>query len=213
MLSMSATTKTYSVSLLQGLEFELSLKNFGESLRGLARGLWSGEIDKNAFTNGMYFSLDNFYELAWREGEAKVGILEGERSPASEKARLEFLLEDITKVEGLAIWLLVNNKESGTAWSTIVARIDLWINRYEAAVSAAMALAGKDQKLKWMFGETEKHCGSCLKLNGKVKRASVWQAANIQPRMRTLECKGYRCDCRFEVTNEPLTRGPLPQIP
>jgi hypothetical protein len=56
------------------------------------------------------------------------------------------------------------------------------------------------------------NCNDCLKLEGKVKRASVWEASGIRPQSHALECRGYNCQCSLEETNEPLSRGPLPGI-
>ena len=59
------------------------------------------------------------------------------------------------------------------------------------------------------------NCSTCLRLDGKVKRASEWEAANLHPQSppnEKLLCRGWRCACVLEPTTEPLSRGPLPVL-
>ena len=59
------------------------------------------------------------------------------------------------------------------------------------------------------------NCRTCLALDGKVKRASFWDTTGVHPQATngTLECNGYNCGCELIPTDEPLSRGPLPNVP
>ena len=60
------------------------------------------------------------------------------------------------------------------------------------------------------------NCNSCLKLDGKVKRASWWTENNVLPRVPGapwLACKGWRCQCGLFPTDKPLSRGRMPKLP
>ncbi len=60
------------------------------------------------------------------------------------------------------------------------------------------------------------NCSSCLKLDGKVKRASWWTENNVLPRVPGapwLACKGWRCQCGLFTTDKPLSRGRMPKLP
>ena len=73
----------------------------------------------------------------------------------------------------------------------------------------------KDPKLRWVLGPTKTHCRTCSKLSGKVKRASWWRD-NVMPQQppnESLECQGWKCGCVLEPTDEPLSRGRMPNVP
>jgi hypothetical protein len=95
-------------------------------------------------------------------------------------------------------------------------RLDLWVNQYDSTVGQAQTMACADKKLKWLLHGarfTEDPCTTCIKLNGKVKRASFWLKRDIRPQdppNPNLECDGWQCGCAFVVTDEPLSKGPLP---
>ena len=94
----------------------------------------------------------------------------------------------------------------------VFARIELWVNRWEDVYNQALLMGRENPKLKWVVGPTE-HCTTCLKLNGKVKRASTWEASGWRPQSRDLACGGWKCQCRLVPTTEPLTKGRLPTTP
>lgn len=82
-------------------------------------------------------------------------------------------------------------------------RAELWANKslreiYQRGVASAAANA----MYKWSLGATEKHCTTCLGLNGQVHRMSSWTRAGLLPGVDKLECKGYYCDCKLSQTNE-----------
>lgn len=56
------------------------------------------------------------------------------------------------------------------------------------------------------------NCDDCLNLHGRVYRASVWDRYGIAPQSPQLACGGWRCGCRFVVTDDPVTPGRPPNI-
>jgi hypothetical protein len=90
-------------------------------------------------------------------------------------------------------------------------RAELWANKGLDHIYFSGMLAGnQNANLEWFLGATEKHCRDCLKYAGRVYRAKTWEKHKIVPRSGLLECKGYRCDCRFERSDKPLNRGRPP---
>ena len=57
------------------------------------------------------------------------------------------------------------------------------------------------------------NCSSCMKLAGKVKRGSFWQASGIQPQHPGLRCGGWNCQCFLSPTTDRASAGRLPSIP
>lgn len=183
-----------------------------QALRSAVRGLWSGVYTLNEFAVAMLDALDGGFYRAFKRGFGEFGISPDEWTP-SEKAELyQMLADQALYVEAFGQWILENSKANGGKLRDVLARVDLWANRYNEAYNRARILAARDGHLMWVLGQAE-HCSSCLKLAGKVKRGSVWLEAGIQPQSHLLECGGYRCQCSLVPTDLPATRGPLPRLP
>ena len=110
----------------------------------------------------------------------------------------------------------MNSKVKKGKLTPLLTRIEIWIGRWEGVKSQATVMACGDQKLKWNQGPSEKGCKTCTKLNGQVRRASFWKDKGVLPRVHDsplLDCKGFRCACTIDPTDEPLSRGRFPNIP
>src|SRR5512146_222316 len=164
-------------------------QNFNETLRHVIRiGL------RDAFILGgedIGIPEEEFIQADWDD---LTKIIEGEQSCVAS------LADFIREAQG-----------NGTSFDQLSRRFDSWGNRFTDVRNQAKLILGKDEKLEWVYGDTE-HCDTCARLNGKVKRASVW-AAYVQPRNppnAKLDCGGWRCQCELMPTDKPVTRGRLP---
>lgn len=190
-----------------------SITDYGRRLRGLVRGLWNGEIDIFTFVDSVRDALMRAFEQAWTEGARAEGIEPSERSPDEQRRLDEMIFEQSGYIPGLADYVNSKLKADGFLLRDAQARIPMWINRYREVKTEAGLMAAADVKKLWVLGPTKVHCSSCLKMAGKVKRASQWLAAGVQPRSRSLACGGFRCLCELVTTDLPLSKGPLPRLP
>lgn len=192
----------------------MSQQAFLASLRAAARGLWQGKTTPLEAADGFFSAIRRGFDQAWTEGALSASVNPDERTQA-EQDKLNLLIGDNFQYVGrLADWIYQNSKPNGGKWGDVDSRLELWVNRYQEVKAQAQTMANADQKLKWVIDGGE-HCRTCLKLNGRVARASVWAANNIAPRMVTdrLVCGGYRCKCTFVPTTEKATRGRFPNLP
>lgn len=191
----------------------LSKSAYRAAAKAVVRGLWLGVIDyTDAF--GQFFDLiHGFYDKAWREGAAEVGIKGDELTEGELYALEQMKLTDLGYLDPFLTFVEEHSKANGGLLKTVNDRLELWVHRYEAVRIEGKLLAGEDQKFEWQIGATKESCSSCLKLQGKVKRASYWRDSGIRPQHRDLECKGYNCDCRLVLTDKPQSKGRLPSIP
>ena len=77
-------------------------------------------------------------------------------------------------------------------------RIDFWTRSIEAAGAQGVASAQANAMGTWVYGDTD-HCSTCLKLNGQRHRVKWFVSKGYIPRepgSDTLECNGFRCQCR-----------------
>lgn len=193
-----------------------SLDNFTASIRASFRGLWSGSLNTLDFADAMYSAIRRGFTQAWEEGSESCGILATERTQEETKQLGLMIGDNFQHVAGLADWIYQHSKANNGSWESVASRAKLWVNRYEEAKNVAMAMACKNRKLSWRLGVVKtEHCRSCLKLNGRTHRASVWAAHDVYPRATngTLKCGGFHCGCGFVETDQPATRGRFPKLP
>jgi hypothetical protein len=184
-----------------------SESDYARRVRGLAHGLWSGDIEPFAFVDGMVDLLFRNYEIAWQEGARQCGMGPGERSlEEADRLRRE-ILADQGRIMGYTDWIVVHSKALGFKFETVKGRAEIWANRYNSIVTLAQVTACADKKMVWYFGATEQHCNDCASYDGKVFRASTWARYGAIPRSHNLECGGWRCDCRLVPTDAPVTPG------
>jgi|SRR3990172_189741 len=187
-------------------------KDFGRSVRSLVYGLWRGELDLFTFIDTMVFTLERNLTQAWYEGAAQCGVKSSELTEAETNARRDFIANQYAYLLGFADAVNKGSKANKGKLGPLIERSDLWVGRYAEAKYAGMQMACKDKKLKFVRGPTSDPCEDCIGFDGKVYRASTWLAANIRPRARNLKCRGYKCLCKFVVTDDPITPGSPPSL-
>lgn len=200
-----------------------TIENFGRRLRALAHDLWEArarDLAAGAFPAGagalaawssnMVDALYIGYEEAWVEGERAVGILPEERT-IEEIFKLQSLISgDIGRIGALGDWIVEHDKANGGPFADVLSRVELWTNRYNSVKHIAQVTAGGDRKFRWRIGHTHEHCDDCAGYDGRVYRASIWAKYQALPQSRSLECGGWRCQCRFEETSAPVNSGHPP---
>jgi hypothetical protein len=102
-----------------------------------------------------------------------------------------------------------NSRAEGGKLTPLLGRGDLWVNRYNQAVSMAKMSACGDLKYRWIVGPTE-HCTDCAMYNGRVYRGSVWASVGAQPQASALACHGFRCQCILQQTTDAAMPGRPP---
>lgn len=186
-----------------------TIDDYRYSLRAAARSLWNDE-NLSAFFSLMLDTVDRNLSAAWFIGMRACGIAPNEITSEEDAARVSTIVNSTSRIGELGSYILLQ-KRSGNTVDSIFWRLDLWANRWNEAINQARQLACRDQKLVWVLGPTE-HCGSCLSMAGKVKRASQWAASDIRPQSGSLECGGFRCQCSLEPTDAALSYGRLPRL-
>jgi hypothetical protein len=181
-------------------------------LRENARGLWGGTMDFFDFYQSMMLTITRGFNQAWEEGMQKFGMSLSDQTPEERSRLMQEIQHETAYIEGVADFIAVNSKANGGKLATCMQRIELWVAAYTRIVQLATAMAGKDKPLKWTIDAPKESCNSCLRLNGKVKRASYWYAHVTPKSWDLLECDGG-CKCSLEPTTDPLSKGPLPHLP
>ena len=166
---------------------------FRSNLRNGVRAMWLNEFTLPDFRNHMLIIIRRGYTDAWHEGLAMLGLKPADMSGMEMIALNSAILSAGSHVSRFGVWLQPRTKAEGVLLRSLWPRLNIWLNGYDAIMNRAKAMAGEDLPLRWTIHPAE-HCPSCLKLNGKVKRASWWTENGILPRIPAapyLICKGF----------------------
>ena len=182
------------------------------NLRAATRAAWSGDFDYLDFWITVQAAVRRAFTQAWLEGAKAYGISEEELTPAERQWLEVEIAHETSYISRFADAIEAGSKANGGKLTPLLQRTELWVKGYERIRQLAKVYAGKDTKLVWKLNPAE-HCPSCLKLAGKVKRASYWKDHGVLPKAwDKLQCR-LGCKCSLEPTTDRATPGPLPSLP
>lgn len=199
--------------ILQTLYVYKTVSTYKARLITIARVLFRTE-DLNAFIDTMTEIVTFNLNDAWFSATKQCGFTRDEASNEENEARESLINISLSSITGFGQDILTG-KENGKKVSDFQWRITIWANRWDEAFNQARTIACGDKKFKWIIDPAIANCKTCLRLNGKVKRSSIWDAHGVYPQATngSLICNGFNCGCSLIPTNEPLSRGPLPNVP
>lgn len=190
-----------------------TIEGFRRQLRAIVRSFFREEMDGFNFADIVSQTIETAYHEAFVEGAATCGVSEDELTDAELETIREMALTDASYIFGLAR-AVREAREAGLseeeAFTSLYARLELWVNRYNALRVQGGAMACANDKRTWVLGPTEEHCRSCGGFQGRVYRYVVWASNGAIPQSRSLACQGWRCLCDLPHTDAPITRGRFP---
>jgi hypothetical protein len=182
-------------------------------LVSLVRRLYAGEIG-GGFVDEMAALLSRqiflAHRQAWRDEDGKGDIPDYLQENADEMILSEFDFVDAYYQDILAARL------DELPIEPLLARAELWANRYNDAYNVAILLIAAENggKLEWKFGDAE-HCDTCRELDGMVLFATEWQELGVVPQNppnALLKCGGWQCQCSLNVTDKRRTPKGFAQV-
>ena len=181
-------------------------KDYARSIRSNVRATWKGHFELFDFVDVMIDTLRRGLTRAWYEGAEECGVLPDELTIEEQTELQNVINSEISFTVGFGATIIAGSQTNGGKLRPLSKRAELWINRYPDVQNRAKVSACGDQKLKWVLGPTE-HCTSCSNYSQRVYRASIWKKHGVRPKMSTLECEGWRCQCMLQTTNDKITPG------
>lgn len=195
-------------------------ESYSRDVRGIVRALWNGSVDYSQAFGLMMDTVRIGLTRAANEGLESVGMQPADRTPEERVALEQWIVEEIRHIDGLLSDVLEGSKANGGKLGPLLSRANRWGLRYTDIANRARMMAQNDPKLEWVINyvrQVKQNCSTCLKLNGKVKRASTWLKRNLHPQNPPnpeLECGGWNCGCGLvPAPDKPMSRGPLPNTP
>jgi len=171
-------------AVLAEQELAAGQAQYGKTLRGIVSQLWRGGLDlQQAFV--LFESTVNLsLTSAWHSAARSVGILPSELSPEERTMLIRIIADEIVRIIPFLLDVETGNRASGGKLGPFLARANMWALRYADVWSLALTMARNDPKLTWLINITrivKRNCPSCLRMNGKTKRASFFRRKGIRP--------------------------------
>jgi hypothetical protein len=160
---------------------------------------------RNAMKRAAATGFLDAFELGWTENGGELPMEEDALAWLDARLNQEF-----GYIDGLFEQAKQLRKEEDAdtfGWSN--ERADSYTATLQAIYNAGAMWAKASRVGIWELGNTEKHCATCSKLNGKAHKLSWYLARNYIPRQpgAAMDCGGYHCDCRIKdkKTGEEIT--------
>jgi len=180
-----------------------------KQIEGLVRGVYAGNIAGvfiDTMANLISGQLTQAYNQAWTDEEGQ-----GEFPDYLQVSLDDMILGQYDFVDQY-YRDIVDARLDQTSIDPLLMRAGMWALRWTEAYNEAVRLITLENggNMEWVEGDTEHKCDTCLALDGKVARASEWDALGLRPQNapnKKLECGGWRCGCSLVPTNKRRTAG------
>lgn len=193
-------------------QIERGQQAYRRYIREAVYGLWAGAFNEDEFISLLYETVRAGFTAAWHAGAKEMGIQPDELTVDERQALRGEMTLDFAYIVGFAAAIEAGSKANQGKLAPLMRRAELWMQRYLAVRNHAKQMAARDRKLKWVMHPLKEHCPDCLRLNGRVYRASTWGRYGLEPQSHDLQCGGWRCGCEFVPTDERATGGRPPRI-
>jgi hypothetical protein len=159
---------------------------------------------RNQFRQAMTEAFNSAFDTGWVDGGQELP------ADADSVAWLEARLSsELAYIDDLFVQIKNLRKEDNfDFFQWVTAKADRYTSTVMSVYNAAVLLAKKNQMLTWNLGQTEKHCDTCLSLDGNSHRASWYISHDYIPRKpgAAMDCNGYNCDCKLtDKSGEEVT--------
>lgn len=170
------------------------------TLRGLVLSVYNGDM-RTEFIDIMANLIQGQLTQAWLTALGEAGL---NMTPEMQAELDGYILNEYTFVDGYYRDIL-NAGLLNLPIDPLIQRARIWANRWNDIYNAAKLYIASQygDRMVWVYGDTD-HCTTCEQLNGIVAFAREWEQLNIRPQNPPnplLECGGWRCQCRLEVTD------------
>jgi len=167
---------------------EQGQRSYTAEMRAMTRALWTGAMSwEQAFELGM-FNIRVGLTNAWHRGMKSVGLQPADMTPEERIKLQQIIVEETRHLTPFLDAIERGSKANGGKLGPLMNRAKMWANRFRDVENQARQSAQNDPILMWQYGDT-KHCGDCLRLNEKKKRASTGGARAFVPKVQNLSAE------------------------
>lgn len=179
----------------QGVEGYVA--EYDNLLTALIRKAWRGDITAGEMAAEHRRILKNLAPGCYYAGIQDGGVDQSEADETDRQTIADWTTEQSSHTLDFAKAARDAGKDKA-ARDAVKARADMWLAAMLALGNLGRASAQANAMGEWIVGPTE-HCSTCAKLNGQRHRVKWFVSKGYIPRepgSDTLECNGFRCQCR-----------------
>lgn len=194
----------------------LTYEHYSRQISSAVSDLWGGKLTRDQFTSQMADLIFAQLTRAWRQGMRENGLdPDTEMLPEWQDILDGRISSEYNFVDGFADAIVAVQRDED-ALQGLLARGDLWANRYNDVYNESKLITGEGTtKFEWVLGATEEHCLTCQALNGIVAFAREWEQSRFKPQdppNDLLSCGGWRCDCSLNETTKRRSPNALDRL-
>jgi hypothetical protein len=189
-----------------------SANTYRTALRAVIRGVWQGEMGYLQALDAFTSAVRRHFTQAAISGAKENGVTFPEFSEKELNYLNSRIFDELQYVPGFINTVMLNPKGVAPI-DSYFNRIDQWVSRWGEVRKRLQIMTAGNKKFLWKMDPGKEHCIDCLRLHGKVFRASVWESVNAYPNSPSLSCGlGGKCGCLLEETSAPLSKGRPPKL-
>jgi HK97 family phage portal protein len=207
----TAAAKSFTLSVLAARSVSATQRDFETEFDTVMEAARHDETTRRQASSKVRSLLNQFVRRAFVDGLVDGGIEDAALNDDDRQIIADLLAGQSTNVSNFLNTLF---KGDGISDDQAVYKATQWwgLSVYPAYLSG-LERAAADSMFEYRLGKTEKHCKSCLALDGQKHRYSEFKAANCLPKSRSLICgPGGLCDCDL-VPSKGRSKGRLDTVP
>lgn len=203
--------KSFSLSVLAAKSVSSTQRDFEREFDTLMEAARSDETTRRQASSKLRSLISTYVDHAFQDGLIDGGVDELAVTEEDKQALAKVKSDQSAFITSFLDELF---KGDGITDNQAVYKATQWwgLSIYPAYL-AGLESAAADNMFTWKLGKTEKHCESCLALDGQRHRFSAFKAAGWLPKGRKLICgAGGLCDCDI-IPDPGKERGSLDSVP
>lgn len=175
-----------------------------KQIKGLVRGVYAGNIGGafiDTMANLISGQLTQAYKQAWSDEDGQGKLPDYLLVSLNDAILKQYTFVDQYYRD------IVDARVDETSIEPLLARAQLWSNRWTEAYNEAVRLITLNGggNLVWVYSPEKDHCPECEALDGMVMRASEWDIIGVKPQNapnNSLTCGGWQCGCSLVATDK-----------
>lgn len=173
--------------------------DFKQRFASVLDGAIHGNMNRGQAERLMLSLLNRSGQQAYADGLREGGVTEALDDEELSEVQ-DWLADAIDYIDPL-----IGSAFDGTLpLGQVDTRAEMWSNKTLMQMfNAGRLSANKSGFYTWQLGKTEKHCNTCLRLNGQTHRLKNWTRKGLMPQSDKLDCGGFRCDCSLKRSAGP----------
>lgn len=141
-----------------GVKQSAGESRYRRDIRNFIGVLWQKQMSQDDFVDTMTQLISVAFDQAWKDGAAMCGVKPDEYSDEEKAALEKRVAQEASFLPAFAQAIVDVRDEEGLKVNVMWPRADGWALRYGQVKTMGQTMACADEKTKWVYGDTIRHC-------------------------------------------------------